>query len=115
MQDMLEIALKKCAERGLYTPICCFDGQWYCLVIRDKSDKSLTVLHLQKDVYNEAKQIAKGEVVKQIASSNVVAAENYGDFEEKAHASLENKDNNYNERLIVKYLEINGIKAGGVY
>ena len=27
MRNMMEFVLTECAKRGLYTPVCCFDGQ----------------------------------------------------------------------------------------
>lgn len=53
--DML-INLKKL---GIYTPVSCSDGQWAQLAIRSMRGEPLTLLQLQKDVYQQVKRKQK--------------------------------------------------------
>jgi hypothetical protein len=72
MRNMMEFVLAECAKRGLYTPVCCFDGQWYKMTVRDGNDSPLTLLQLQKQIWNDVKKIDKKEILKEISNSNVV-------------------------------------------
>ena len=59
MRHMIRCVLEECYNRGLYTPIVAIDGQWYNIAVRDSSGNPLTLLQLQKDIYNEAKKETK--------------------------------------------------------
>ena len=73
MRNMMEFVLAECAKRGLYTPVCCFDGQWYKMTVRDGNDSLLTLLQLQKQIWNDVKKIDKKEILKEISNSNVLS------------------------------------------
>ena len=63
MRLMLDRVLQVCYETGLYCPVISFDGQWYLIAIRDNNDKPLTMLQLQKDVFQEAKKISQSRLL----------------------------------------------------
>ena len=56
MRNMMEFVLAECVKRGLYTPVCCFDGQWYKMTVRDGNDSPLTLLQLQKKTDMECRE-----------------------------------------------------------
>ena len=73
MRNMMEFVLAECVKRGLYTPVCCFDGQWYKMTVRDGNDSPLTLLQLQKQTWNAVKKIDKKEILREISNSNVLS------------------------------------------
>ena len=75
MRRMLYDVLEACANRGLYTPIVSFDGQWSTLAMRSTTGKPLTILQLQKDVWRESKATNKSAILKHIFELNVVKSE----------------------------------------
>ena len=88
LRTMVDDVLKECSVRGLYVPVCSFDGQWCRLVIRDKESKPLTVLQLQKDVFSEAKKLSKAEIVKKISECNVIKVENVEQLQAVANIQI---------------------------
>ena len=72
MRLMLDKVLQVCYENGMYCPVVSFDGQWYLIAIRDNNDRPLTVLQLQKDVFQEAKNQSKSALTKHMFNTNVV-------------------------------------------
>lgn len=46
---------------GMYVPALSFDGQWHAIAIavRDLKEAPLTILQLQKDVWNKVEKKAK--------------------------------------------------------
>lgn len=79
MRNMIERVLNECYQHGLYTPVISFDGQWYCIAVRDKDGKPLTVLQLQKDTFSEAKRETKASIVHKMFSANVLHCSNIND------------------------------------
>ena len=71
---MTEMVLGECFKKGLYTPVCSFDGQWSALVVRDRNNNPLTVLQLQKYVFTKVKKMPKSEILSKIFNSNCVDA-----------------------------------------
>ena len=67
---MTEMVLDECFKKGLYTPVCSFDGQWSALVVKDRNNNPLTVLQLQKDVFTKV----KSKILSKIFNSNCVDA-----------------------------------------
>ena len=67
---MEDLDLEECYKR--HTPIDSFDGQWYNIVVWDSFGKPLTLLQLQKGVYNEAKKKRKVSLIKRMALSNLL-------------------------------------------
>lgn len=72
MRSMIEQVLNECYTRGLYVPVISFDGQWYNIAVRDRNDAPLTLLQLQKDIYNEAKQESKQALLALMHRSNSI-------------------------------------------
>ena len=80
MRRMLYDVLEACANRGLYTPIVSFDGQWSTLAMRSTTGKPLTILQhvqMQKDVWRESKATNKSAILKHIFKLNVVKFEKH--------------------------------------
>ena len=44
---------------GIYTPAVLHDGEWGSLAFKSEMGKSLTILELQMEVYNNVKKISK--------------------------------------------------------
>ena len=72
LRRMLEYVLCECARAGLYVPICSFDGQWSRLTVRDQNDYPLTLLQLQKDVYQDVRKMSTGQILTNLTSRNLV-------------------------------------------
>ncbi|XP_062569232.1 uncharacterized protein LOC134231307 [Saccostrea cucullata] len=64
MRDMHEHVLQACHEKKLQVIASCFDGQWAKLRTRDKKGKPLTLMQLQRDVYEEATKMTRDAIVK---------------------------------------------------
>lgn len=58
-RNVLHHILKNLYDNNIYVPVVSFDGQWYNLIVRDKSGNPLTQLQLQKDVYKKATKMSK--------------------------------------------------------
>ena len=93
MRNMIECVLQECYERGIYTPVVSFDGQWFSLAIRDSSGRPLTMLQLQKDVYAEAKRKSKNDIIKSMLNANKLNASEFHDVIEKVDISYSIDDN----------------------
>lgn len=63
MRLIVEEVHKKCHSHGIHIPCQSFDGQWHGLVTRTKDGCPLTILQLQKDVWKEAEQKKKNEII----------------------------------------------------
>ena len=74
MRCMIEQVLYESYTRGLYIPVIAFDGQWYNIAVGNRNGEPLTLLQLQKDIYNEAKQETKSALLKRLYQANVVHA-----------------------------------------
>ena len=74
MRNMIEDVFQELFLKGLYTPVVSYDGQWSVLAYRAKDGKALTLLELQKQVYNEVKNMKKGDLTKFIFETGVVKA-----------------------------------------
>lgn len=72
LREMVEHVVQVCMQKGLYIPVCSFDGQWYRMAVRDRNEKPLTLLQLQRDVYLSAKSMSKTELVNFFYALNTV-------------------------------------------
>ncbi|MES9972477.1 MAG: hypothetical protein ABW092_20780 [Candidatus Thiodiazotropha sp.] len=72
LRKMIEHVLLECQQKDLYTPVCCFDGQWCRMAVRDRNNKPLTILQLQKDTYSEVRNMSKGVLINTLCEMNVV-------------------------------------------
>jgi hypothetical protein len=59
MRAMNDSVIRACHEKGVRIVGMSIDGQWEKLVTRDASEKPLTLIQLQKDVWNEANSQSK--------------------------------------------------------
>ena len=72
LRKMIEHVLVECQGKGLYTPVCSFDGQWCKMAVRDRYNEPLTILQLQKDTYSEVRNLSKGVLMNLLCEMNVV-------------------------------------------
>ena len=72
LRKMIEHVLIECQRKGLYTPVCSFDGQWCRMAVRDRYNRPLTILQLQKDTYSEVRNLSKGGLINLLSEMNVV-------------------------------------------
>ncbi|MES9902851.1 MAG: hypothetical protein ABW168_09220 [Sedimenticola sp.] len=114
LRTMIEDVLHACAKQGLYVPICSFDGQWSRIAVRDRNDKPLTVLQLQKDVFHDAKQLSKSELIRKMSNCNIVEAESLDGLLNVADVTWE-KRANMTTNEIENYIEVKGKKGESVY
>lgn len=59
MRSMCDDVLKFCTEKEMNIVCMAFDGQWLKLIVRDADGKPLTLLQLQRDVYDDACKATK--------------------------------------------------------
>jgi hypothetical protein len=69
MRKMIQDVLNELFVQGLYTPVVSYDGQWASLSIRDEYGQPLTLLELQRSVYNGVKQMKKNEITERFFKS----------------------------------------------
>lgn len=72
LREMIDTVLGEGVKRGLYTPVCSFDGQWSRIAVRDRHNRPLTVLQLQKDVFRECRKLSKPEIIRLMSSRNMI-------------------------------------------
>ena len=60
MRDIHEDILNNCFQKGINVVCSCFDGQWLKLATRDATVRPLTLIQLQRYVYEEA---SKGPIL----------------------------------------------------
>ena len=114
LRTMIEIVLKECSRRGLYVPVCSFDGQWCRLVIRDRNDYSLTVFQLQKDVFYNARQATKTDLVNRISQSNIVETKSFEELQQSVNVEWRTRFNQHTGEF-EKYIQVSNKKSGFVY
>lgn len=59
MRKMIQDVLNELFVQGLYTPVVSYDGQWASLSVKNEFGEQLTLLELQRSVYNGVKQMKK--------------------------------------------------------
>ncbi|VDI01697.1 Hypothetical predicted protein [Mytilus galloprovincialis] len=95
MRKMLDQVLLECYHRGLYIPVVSFDGQWNNVAIRDNNGKPLTILQLQKDVFNQAKRETKSAILNMISRSNIVKVNDMETAKQQIDISYNKDDAGY--------------------
>ncbi|XP_071133796.1 uncharacterized protein [Mytilus edulis] len=88
MREMHEDVLRMCHEKKINVVASCFDGQWAKLSTRDKNDKPLTIMQLQRDVYSEASKLTRDAIVKKLLSESILPAEQIFSITEKTEEGL---------------------------
>ena len=69
-RKIVESVHNQCHNAGIHIPCSSFDGQWHNLAVRDKDGKPLTMLQLQKDVWQDFCKLQKTDIIKWICSLN---------------------------------------------
>ncbi|CAG2256016.1 unnamed protein product [Mytilus edulis] len=88
MREMHEDVLRMCHEKQINVVASCFDSQWAKLSTRDKNDKPLTIMQLQRDVYSEASKLTRDAIVKKLLSESILPAEQIFSITEKTEEGL---------------------------
>ena len=73
VRDMIYNILMACKKRKLHVPVISFDGQFYKIAVRSKTGKPLTLLQLQKDVWQESKKMTKAQQINYMMQANEVS------------------------------------------
>lgn len=73
-RNIMESVLDECNKAGLHVPACSFDGQWHNIVVRDILGNPLTLLQLQKDVWNSVQKMSKSDILKELRQCKNVPA-----------------------------------------
>ncbi|KAK3107914.1 hypothetical protein FSP39_025021 [Pinctada imbricata] len=85
MQKMICDVRKALFINGMYTPIVSFDGQWSKLAFQKSTDEPLTLLELQKKVYNKVKRKTTSELRSIIFHSGEINANTFEEIRCKVH------------------------------
>jgi hypothetical protein len=72
MRNMHEDILEHCFQKGMNVVCSSFDGQWLKLATRDSSDRPLTLIQLQRDVYDNASKVSRKEIIKHFKDLMIV-------------------------------------------
>ena len=72
LRNACDYILSECRKIGIQMPLLAFDGQWYSLMVRDGSGNPLTILQLQKDIWNEVLKLKKKDLVNAIKDLKLV-------------------------------------------
>ncbi|CAC5392114.1 CTNND2 [Mytilus coruscus] len=71
MRTMNEHILEECNARGIDIVCTCFDGQWIKLATRDVDERPLTLLQLQRDVYETASKEKRNTILKHLSEKPI--------------------------------------------
>lgn len=118
MRDIMEYVLLECSKRVFFTPICSFDGQWYKMTARDRSENPLTMLQLQKKVWETVKKILKNDLLKEMTSANLVKAADYEALSQQIIVDLtrNEKVNTLNGKLVLyNHFSVGKSRQGKVF
>ena len=77
MRAMHDTVLQSCHSSGLDIVCSCFDGQWVKVATRDGKDKPLTLLQLQRDVYDESCKMSRNTIINEMLTTRIVDSEGY--------------------------------------
>ena len=83
MRKMIQDVLKELFIQGLYTPVVSYDGQWASSAFKDEYGDALTLLELQKQVYNDIKKRTKCQLTEFIFKMASVNSNSYVELLEK--------------------------------
>ncbi|KAH3784521.1 hypothetical protein DPMN_162478 [Dreissena polymorpha] len=70
MRTIAEHVHNMCHDAGIHVPCQSFDGQWHNIVVRSLTNSPLTVLALQKDVWNEVQKMKKSDIITALKQFN---------------------------------------------
>lgn len=71
MRTMNEHILEECNARGIDIVCTCFDGQWIKLATRDVDERRLTLLQLQREVYETASKEKRNTILKHLSEKPI--------------------------------------------
>ena len=80
VRKLIQSVLRALFMRGIYTPAVSYDGEWGSLALKTETGTPLTVLELQREVYNDVKKISKAEIIKTVSETAVVKAATFNDL-----------------------------------
>jgi hypothetical protein len=70
IRDITEEVHTCAHNNGIHVPCSSFDGQWHGIVIRSTDNKPLTILQLQKDVWNSVIKMSKCDIISEVRKLN---------------------------------------------
>ncbi|XP_052233224.1 uncharacterized protein LOC127846086 [Dreissena polymorpha] len=70
MRTIAEHVHNMCHDAGIHVPCQSFDGQWHNIIVRSLTNSPLTVLALQKDVWNEVQKMKKSDIITALKQFN---------------------------------------------
>ncbi|CAC5400819.1 unnamed protein product [Mytilus coruscus] len=101
MRTMNEHILEECNARGIDIVCTCFDGQWIKLATRDVDERPLTLLQLQRDVYETASKEKRNTILKHLSEKPIA-----DDLENDVCAIRNEKGSECHIRTITETLEV---------
>lgn len=72
MRAMHNDILQECYKKQVNVVCSCFDGQWLKLATRDNDNKPLTLLQLQRDVWDECRRESREKIINYLAASKII-------------------------------------------
>ena len=83
IRSLLFEIIRKCADSGLHVPVLSFDGQFYKLAVKSADGQPLTILQLQKAVWDKTRKMRKDVLISTIMGQNrVLPCENITELSE---------------------------------
>ena len=88
MRKMIQDVLLCLFMKGLYTPVISYDGQWAKLALQTQHGAPLTLLQLQRNVYNDVKSRSVSVLTRQIFEAGIVKAKDRENFLSQVDCSV---------------------------
>ena len=93
MRKMIQDVLFTLFTNGLYTPVVSYDGQWAKLAFQKENSTQLTILDLQRQLYNAIKTKSVSELTKIIFETGVIKADSFENLVQDIEVHIEEGTN----------------------
>lgn len=109
IRELMLTLILQCEQNGMRVDAVSADGQFCRLAIRDKDGRPLTLLQLQKDVWEKCKKMTKADQMKQVTQLNDIGRiKDFDTLNERASISIQkNDDGDITSPIIVGCLDQN--------
>ncbi|KAH3773768.1 hypothetical protein DPMN_175136 [Dreissena polymorpha] len=77
MRKMIQDVIFALLTNGLYIPVISFDGKWAKLAFQTENSTALTILDVQRQVYNKFKTKRVSELTKRVFETGVVKVDSF--------------------------------------
>lgn len=74
LRQMIKDVIYVLFQKGMYTPVVAYDGQWSKLAFQTSGGKPLTLLELQRKIYNDIKAKPKSELLRIVFQPGIIKA-----------------------------------------